>query len=470
MTRKKKSENSEVSLPPQNIDAEKSLLGALIVNNSAIADAVEALDEDSFYLKKHSLIFKAISNLYNIGKPVDVITLKEELDSKGMLEDAGGASYIAELASTVFVISNVSEYIKIIKDKNILRRLIEKCTDIANRCYEGKMEVDKILDLAESEIFHISQEKVESSHYKMIDLMKKNVETIQNMLNKRETVTGVPTGFYELDKLTAGFQKSDMIVLAARPSMGKTSFALNIVEHMAIEKNIPVAVFSLEMSAESLALRILSSTAKIPVSKIRTGYIGQKDFQTLVAVAGRLSNAPIYIDDTSGLSILALKAKARRLKTKYNIEFIVIDYLQLLTSSGGRYESRQHEISEYSRAIKALAKELNVPVLVLSQLNRSVESRQDHKPQLSDLRESGAIEQDADVVMLLMRPEVYDKNDRPGIAEVNVAKQRNGPTGTFELKFFGEYTRFENLAEKDDIDERIASEYIELENESEEYF
>ncbi|MBN1522114.1 MAG: replicative DNA helicase [Candidatus Aureabacteria bacterium] len=456
MVRKKKFDDDVV--PPQNIEAEKSLLGSMLISENAVSVAIEFLSEDSFYMKKHGMIFKGIISLYDKNEPVDVITLSEKMRSMGALEEIGGASYLTELAGTVPTAANIGQYANIVRDKQVLRRLIEVSGDIMNKCHDTSVSVNEILDDAEKEIFKISQSKVDRSFYDMKSLMKDSLETVDRLYTKKSLVTGISTGFMELDKMTSGFQNSDMIVLAARPSMGKTALALNIAENAAIKYNFPVAVFSLEMSKENLALRMLCSLARVNANKVRTGFLSKQDFPNLANAAGRLSAAPIYIDDTPSLSVLALRAKARRMMSQKKIKFIVVDYLQLMTSYGGRFESRQQEISEYSRSLKALARELDIPVMVISQLNRAVESRQDHRPQLADLRESGAIEQDADLVMLLMRPDYYEKDEKPGIAEVNIAKQRNGPVGKFDLKFFIEFTRFDNLAEKDELDEHFEEE------------
>ena len=463
MARKKKFDDEqrvnsfvrEDVVPPQNIEAEKSLLGSIMLSENAVSVALEAINEDSFYVRKHGFIFQGIVSLYDNNEAVDVITLAEKIKSMNKLDEIGGASYLTELASSVPSAANIAHYVNIVRDKAVLRKLINTSGFVMNRCYDASIVVNEILDEAEKEIFQISQTKIDRSFVSMRGLMKDSLETVDRLYSQKALVTGLPTGYAALDKMTSGFQNSDLIILAARPSMGKTALALNIAEHIAVEKKLPVALFSLEMSKEQLALRMLCSLAEVNANKVRTGFLSKQDFPRLANAAGRLSSAPIYIDDSPDISVLSLRAKARRMMSQKEIRFIIVDYLQLMTSYGLRSESRQQDISEMSRSLKALARELRVPVLVLSQLNRAVESRQDHRPMLADLRESGAIEQDADVVMLLMRPEYYNKEDNPGIAEINIAKQRNGPVGKFQLKFFEDFTRFANLSERDEMDEHF---------------
>ena len=396
----------------------------------------------------HRKLFEQITALYDENKPVDLLTLTERLKNQGALEAVGGASYLASLMNYISTTANVEHYIKIVQDKFTLRRLIDVSSEIINECYHMPEETAPVLDLAERKIFEIAQHRAREGFIPFRELVKDSVETVEKLYQRKQLVTGVPTGYRDFDEKTSGLQMSDLIVFAARPSMGKTSFAMNIAEHAALNENIPVAIFSLEMSKPQLVMRMLCSYSRVNLQKVRTGFLGENDFPRLVAAAGKLAAAPIYIDDTPGITIMELRAKARRLKAKYDIKLIILDYLQLMQSSSRRSENRQQEIADISRSLKGLARELNVPIIVISQLNRAVESRQDHRPQLSDLRESGAIEQDADVVVLLLRKEYYDPEDSPGLADVILGKQRNGPTGSIVLRFFNEFTRFEDYTEQ----------------------
>jgi replicative DNA helicase len=383
------------------------------------------------------------------SEPIDLVTLTEELKSRNELQEVGGASGLAELAEKVPTAANVAYYAKIVREKSILRGLITTATEIATRGYEAGSDVDEFLDEAEHKIFEISERKVQPTFFRIRDIMVHSMNTIEKLYERKELVTGVPTGFVDLDRLTAGLQPSDLIIVAGRPSMGKTAFALNIAENAAMHANTGVAVFSLEMSKEQLVLRMLCSEARVDQSKVRAGFAADRDFPKLAMAASRLSEAPIYIDDTPALSVLELRAKARRLKRdpEAKLGLILVDYLQLMR--GHNADNREQEISGISRSLKALAKELHVPVVALSQLNRQVESRSDKKPIMADLRESGAIEQDADVIAFLYRPIVYDKGAEERYAEVIVSKQRNGPIGNVPLTFMSEYTRFENRAEEE---------------------
>ncbi|MGA2775618.1 MAG: replicative DNA helicase [Candidatus Omnitrophota bacterium] len=433
-------------VPPQNLEAEMAVLGSMLLDEEAISIAVETLDGSYFYKDHHKKIFEAILELYNVNKAVDLITLTNELKRTGALEEIGGPSFLASLANAVPTSANIAHYAGIVKEKGILRTLINNSTRIVSMCYETEGNIDEVVDNAEKFIFEVSERKTQGGFIPLKELVKDSIETIDQLYQKKQHVTGVPTGFVDFDIKTAGLQPSDLIIIAGRPSMGKSSLALGIAEYAGIIEKIPTAIFSLEMSKEQLVQRMLCSHAKVDAHKVRTGYLSTSDWPRLTAAAGKLSEAPIYIDDSPGISVMELRAKARRLKMHHDIQLIVLDYLQLMRGSSG-IENRQQEISEISRSLKALARELNVPLIGISQLSRAVESRTDHRPQLSDLRESGAIEQDADVVVLLLREEYYSPTpDNQGIAEVIIAKQRNGPVGNLQLAFIKEYTRFENIS------------------------
>jgi replicative DNA helicase len=435
-------------LPPQNLEAEQSVLGGILLDNHALNAVLEILVAKDFYSEAHRRIFAAILALSERGDPIDLITLSNSLKDRKQLDSVGGAVYLASLVDNVPSAANVAYYAKIIKNKAILRGLIGTATEIITNSFQTGADVDQVLDEAEHAIFEISENKIRPSFYPFRDIIKKSIETVEHLFENKEMVTGVATGYERIDDLTSGFQKSDLIIIAGRPSMGKTAFALNIASHAALESGIPVAIFSLEMAKEQLALRMLASEAKVDSQRIRKGFLGETDWEKLVGAAGRLSEAPIFIDDTPAITVLEMKAKARRLKAESGLELILLDYLQLMR--GGAYkDSREQEISEISRSLKALAKELNVPVVALSQLNRKVEDRTNRRPQMADLRESGAIEQDADVIAFIYRDEVYNKSeDNPerGLAEIIIGKQRNGPTGVVKLAFLEKYTCFENLA------------------------
>jgi len=439
-------------IPPQNIEAEVAVLGSMLIEEPAIAKAIEIMNENVFYKEAHCTIFKTISGLFSRNSAVDTVTIIEELRKKGQLDEVGGASYIAGLTSSIPTAANIEYYAKIVKEKSIIRQLINNATEIVQDCYESTSDADTILDKAESRIFEISAKKLEqkaSIHLK--DIIKDSIEVIDNLYQRKENITGIATGFHELDIITAGLQPSDLIIVAGRPSMGKSALVTCIVEHAGIVDKMPVAFFSLEMAKEQLVQRMLCSHARVNAQRVRTGFLSQSDWPRLVNAAGKLSEAPIFIDDTPALGILGLRAKARRLKAQYGIRLLVLDYLQLMQGPSGA-DNRQQEISEISRSLKALGRELSVPIIAVSQLSRAVEQRVDHRPQLSDLRESGAIEQDADLVMLLLREEYYNPNteDKKGQAELIIAKQRNGPTGSVNLAFINEYTRFENLSRREE--------------------
>ena len=441
-------------VPPQNLDAELSILGGILLDNNAINNVIELLRAEDFYREAHKKIFNTMIDVQEKGEPVDLITLSEALKTSGMLEEVGGPAYIASLADGVPTAANIGYYAKIVKEKAILRGLINTATEIVTKGYEESAEVDSFLDYAESRIFEISQNKVKPSFFPIKSIVKDSFKTIEELYGRKDLVTGVPTGFSELDKMTSGFQASDLIIVAGRPSMGKTAFALNVALNSVKEGRDeiePVAIFSLEMSKEQLVSRMLCSEARVDASRLRGGYLADSDWPKLTRAAGVLSEAPLYIDDTPAISVLEMRAKARRLKADKGLGMIVVDYLQLMRGRDGM-KSREQEISEISRSLKALAKELDLPVVALSQLSRAVEQRGgDKRPMLSDLRESGSIEQDADIVMFVFREEFYkrDDEDLKGLAEIIIGKQRNGPVGTAKLAWLSEYTRFEDLAVMD---------------------
>ena len=440
---------SELSLdkiPPQNLEAEMAALGSMLIDEEAIAVGVETLNSDSFYKDSHKKVFQTILNLYNANKAVDLITLTDELKRSGILEEIGGVSFLTSLVNSVPTAANISHYVSIVKEKSILRTLINNSTKIVSLCYGTEGNVDVLVDQAEKLVFEVSDRKSQGSYLHLKEIIKNSIETIDRLYQRKAHVTGIPTGFIDFDNVTSGLQASDLIVIAGRPSMGKSALALGIAEYAGVAEKIPLAIFSLEMSKEQLVQRMLCSHAKVDAHKVRTGYLATSDWPRLTAAAGKLSEAPIFIDDAPSISVMELRAKARRLKAHQDIQLVILDYLQLMRGSTS-VENRQQEISEISRCLKALARELRVPIVAISQLSRAVEARTDHRPQLSDLRESGAIEQDADVVVLILREEYYNpKPENQGIAEVIIAKQRNGPVGSMKLAFIKEYTRFENIS------------------------
>ena len=442
--------------PPYSAEAEISVLGGMLIDTDALAKAVEVVDETMFYPEKHRRLFTAMIRVWERGEPVDTITLSEELRNSGDFEIAGGMQYLAMLYDAVPTAANIEYHARIVRDKAVLRRLIQAATTIIQETYENQKDVDQLLDRAESSIFEIAQTHERKGFVWIKELLWPAMEQIEALAQNSSPITGVPTGFADLDEKTAGFQKGDLIIVAARPSMGKTAFTLNIAQSAAISAKRAVAFFSLEMSKESLVQRMLTSEARVDASRVRTGRLRDDDYPRLGQAAGLLNTAPIYVDDTPGISILEMRAKARRLKSdRDDLSLIIVDYLQLMQGNG-KTENRQQEVSEISRGLKALAKELEVPVVALSQLSRAVESRPDKRPMLSDLRESGAIEQDADVIMFLFRPEYYygptdkDGNSLEGRAELIIGKQRNGATGTVQLMFYKEFTRFEGFSPRPD--------------------
>ncbi len=446
-------------LPPQSLEGEMSVLGGILLENEALNKALELLKPEDFYRESHRKIFSALIELSEQGEPADLVTLTAALQKNGDLQAVGGSTYLGTLVDYVPTAANIVYYCRLVKEKALSRQLIHVATEIATRGYDGG-EIEQTLDWAEKSIFEISGMKSRPSYFSTREIMKDTFKNIEKLFERKELITGVPTGFTDLDHMTAGLQPSDLVIIAGRPSMGKTAFILNIVEHAGVfaDPAVPVLVFSLEMSKEQLVQRMLCSVSRVDASRLRTGNLVDTDWSKLTNGASMLSEAPIYIDDTPGITVLELRAKARRLKAERNLGLVVVDYLQLM--QGHNAESRQQEISEISRSLKALAKELNVPVIALSQLNRSLENRTDKRPIMADLRESGAIEQDADVIMFIYREAVYCEDCRSRErtcekghekdAEIIVGKQRNGPIGTVHLTFRGQYTRFENQAKRDE--------------------
>lgn len=421
------------------------------MENEAFNKVLEYITQEDFYREAHRKIFLGMMELFNKNEPVDLITLTEVLKKRNHLEDVGGAAYLASLVDNITTASNISYYAKIVREKSVIRKLITTATEIVTSGYEDSKDVKDLLDEAEKSIFEITGRQIKSSFLDLKSVLKESMKTIERLYERKEFVTGVPTGFGEFDRLTAGLQPSDLIVVAGRPSMGKTAFCLNIAQYAAIEANIPVAIFSLEMSKEQIALRMICSEGRVDAHRLRRGFLDKEDWKKLITAIDVLSQAPIFIDDTPALTALEMRAKARRLKAEHNLGLLIVDYLQLMRGRGSS-DNREQEISDISRSLKALAKELNLPIVALSQLNRRVEDRPNKRPQLADLRESGAIEQDADVIAFIYREELYNRSDEDvkGIAEILVGKQRNGPTGDIKLTFVDKYTRFENFSPRVD--------------------
>jgi replicative DNA helicase len=431
-------------LPPQNLEAEQSVLGAVLIENSALMRCLEIISPVDFYRESHRKIFLAMIDLFDKNEAIDLVTVTERLGKGNELEAVGGATYLAALAGQVPTAANVRYHSRIIKEKALMRSLLFSCTEIAGKVYDDTEEGEDLLDYAEKSIFQISDNRTKASFVSLKDVVKDSFKMIEELYDRKEAITGLPSGFTDLDELTTGFQKGDLIVVGGRPSMGKTALGLNVAQYVGMELKEPVAVFSLEMSTRQLVLRMLCSEAMVDSNRVRKGFINKSDeWGSLTGAAGRLTEAPIYIDDTASLGVLEMRAKARRLKMEHGLSLVIVDYLQLMRGRGP-YERREQEISEISRSLKALAKELDLPVMAMSQLNRGVEQRTDKRPSLGDLRESGAIEQDADVIMFLYRDAVYHRDSDRGLAELNVAKQRNGPTNTIKLSFLDYCTRFTN--------------------------
>ena len=433
-------------IPPNDVESEQAVIGSMLTDKEAVSAAIEVLKPEDFYREDNRTIFEAILNLYGRSEPIDIITLKSELSSMGKFEAVGGLEYIAELPDKVPTTANVEQYIKIAEEKSVLRNLIKTANEIITLGYDQTQEVDGIIDGAEKKIFEVMQKKNQKGYTPIKDILVETFTELEQLYNQKQRITGIPTGFSDLDFRTSGLHNSDLILVAARPAMGKSAFALNIATNAAVRAKVPVAIFSLEMSKEQMTSRILCSEAMVDSNKVRTGKIDDEEWSKLAAASGELSEANIYIDDTPGISIMEIRAKCRKMKIEKNIGLVVIDYLQLVQGSGKRGGSREQEIAEISRSLKILAKEINVPVIALSQLSRAPEQRPDHRPMLSDLRESGSIEQDADIVMFLYRDDYYNEDsEKKNIAEVILAKHRAGSTGTVELLWLGNYTKFANI-------------------------
>jgi replicative DNA helicase len=451
-------------LPPHSPEAEMGVLGcALLSPNECLGECIEKLKDSGaefFYDLRHQTIYEMLAEMFNTRQAIDVITVQQKLKDKQLLDQIGGIAYLSQLQDSVPSAANLSYYLEIVREKFLLRKMIRTCTEVVGRVYDYEGEVDALLDEVERDVLRISESRAQASVLGVKDLVNKAIGTIENFFSRKGTLTGLATGFTDLDRMTDGLHGSEMIVIAARPSMGKTSLAMNIVEHVVLEDKLPVAVFSLEMSAEALVMRMMCSIARVNLRSIREGFMSESDFPKLTSAAGRLANAKLFIDDSAGLSILQLRARARRLAQQHGVKLFVVDYLQLLHSTARRsQENRQQEIADISSGIKALAKELKVPVLVLSQLNRELERDKSRKPRLSDLRESGSIEQDADLVGLLYKPNSGEDEDSTTTEEADgvpvnllIAKQRNGPTGDVSLTFLKPYTRFESAAKVSDED------------------
>ena len=433
-------------IPPHDIEAEQAIIGSMLTDKDAVIAAVEVLQEQDFYREDNKIIYSAILNLYKNAEPIDIITLKSELKSMGKFEAVGGLEYIVQLPDKVPTTSNVEQYIKIVEEKSMLRALIKTADELITLGYDPTQEVEQVIDTAEKKIFQVMQKKNQKGYSSIKDILVDTFTQLEQLYNQKESITGVPTGFVDLDYRTSGLHNSDLILVAARPAMGKSAFALNIATNAAVRAKVPVAIFSLEMSKEQMTNRILCSEAMVDSAKVRTGKIDDDEWAKLAATSGELSEAGIYIDDTPGISIMEIRAKCRKMKLEKNIGLVVIDYLQLVQGSNKKGGSREQEIAEISRSLKILAKEIDVPVIALSQLSRAPEQRIDHRPMLSDLRESGSIEQDADIVMFLYRDDYYNEDtEKKNIAEVIIAKHRSGATGTVELLWLANYTKFANI-------------------------
>lgn len=438
-------------LPPQNIEAEQSVLGAILLENEILASVVEMLAPEDFYKDSHKKIFLAMLDLYKKNEPIDLITLTEQLSRREQIEEIGGASYLSHIVNLVPTSANIKYHSKIVKEKSLLRNLIKTTTEIITTSYDESIEINELLDVAETKIFSLSEKTIRGSFVRIDNVVKDTIELVDKLYNKKELITGLPSGFTDLDMQTTGFHPGDLVVVGARPGMGKTSFCLNIAAYVGIEVKVPVALFSLEMSKELIVLRMICSEAEVDSKSVRSGYHTKEDYRKLVNAAGRLAEAPIFIDDSFN-TVLEMRAKSRRLKAEHGLGLIIVDYLQLMRGEGS-YIAREQVISDISRSFKALAKDLKVPIIVISQLNRSCEQRGDNKrPIIADLRESGAIEQDADTILFLYRGDYYKAKDaEEGIAELDIAKQRNGPTGMINLTFLDKFTKFKNYTSRQEF-------------------
>ncbi len=432
-------------LPPQSLEAEQSVLGAVLLENNSLLKCLDIITDSDFYRESHRRIFTAMLDLFDKSEAIDLVTVGETLQRTGGLDMVGGASYLATLASQVPTAANVMYHAKIVREKALLRALLMTSTNIASKVYEDAEQADELLDFAEKTIFEISDKRIKSAFVPIKSVVKDSFKMIEDLYSRKDSITGVATGFRDLDEKTSGLQKGDLVIIGGRPSMGKTALALNIAQYVSVDNHEPVAVFSLEMSTSQLVMRLLCAEAKVDSSRIRKGIVEKQEWHKLTSAAGRLYDAPVFIDDSASIGVLEMRAKARRLKMEHGLSLVVVDYIQLMRGRAGM-ERREQEISDITRSLKALAKELEVPVIGLSQLNRGVELRTDKRPTLADLRESGAIEQDADVIIFLYRDSVYSKNEEDRSAELIVAKQRNGPTGTVKVTFLGASTRFVDSA------------------------
>ncbi|MCX5816905.1 MAG: replicative DNA helicase [Proteobacteria bacterium] len=436
-------------IPPQNLEAEESILGGLLIDPESINKVVDLINTEDFYKDAHGKIYDAMVGLYEKNEPIDIVTVSSSVRDKGILDKIGGVTYLNTLVDLMPSAANITQYAKMVREKALLRNLINVATEIVEKGFDLDVNVDGYIDDAEKMIFRVSERKFRPSFYSVKDIVMDNVKIIERLYEKKQTVTGVPTGFTELDKMTSGFQPSDLIVIAGRPSMGKTALSMNIAQYVATMRDgaVPVGIFSMEMSKEQLVTRLLSSESEVDHSKLRTGTLSSSEWPKLAQAAGKLSEALIFIDDSPSMSVLDLRARARRLKKEHGLGLVVVDYLQLMKGRAAVTDKREQEIAEISRFLKSLAKELHIPVIAISQLNRMVEQREDKRPRLADLRESGAIEQDADVIIFIYRDEIYnkDKESNKGIAEIVIGKQRNGPTGTVELAFLDKTATFKNL-------------------------
>ncbi len=452
------SENQSTRLPPQNLEAERSVLGGVLLDNAVMDQVMDLVGDEDFYKEAHRQVFLAMREMAARNEAIDYLTLEDQLRAANLLAEVGGSAYISSLTDAVPSVANIDSYAKIVRNKAVARRLIHAANEILRAGFDDSDNLDAYIDEAETLIFNVTQKRAAQGVIHIKDLVQESFNTIEKLYERKAQYTGVPCGFKKIDDMTSGMQAGDMIVIAARPSMGKTSFALNIAQNAALHSKVPVLFFSLEMSKESLAMRMLCSEARVDFQKLRSGILSDSDWGRLARAAGLLSEANLYIDDTAGIRVIEMRARARRLqaelqKQDLQLGMIVMDYLQLASPPQGRSDSREREISEISRGLKGLAKELSLPVLALSQLSRKVESRENKRPQLSDLRESGAIEQDADVIMFIYRDDFYNEDSEDkNVAEIIIGKQRNGPTGVARLRFFGEHTRFETLADGRDDD------------------
>src|SRR5438874_2117089 len=439
--------------PPHSVEAEQGVLGSMLISpRDTIAECVEKINEEYFYVPAHQTIYTVLVELWNAGQAIDLITFTQVLRDRNLLESLGGAAFITGLFTFVPTAANVQYYLDIVRDKYILREIIAAATESVRRAYEEQDEVNNLLDEVEQRIFAVGEDRFKGQMLTMKDQVMEAIESIEKLYERKGGITGISTGFVEFDRMTSGMHGAEMIVIAARPSMGKTALVMNIAEHVAVQEKLPVGVFSLEMSSQQLVQRLLCSRARVNLQKVRDGFLAERDFPSLTAAASKLAEAKIFIDDSAGLSILELRAKTRRLRAQHDVQLLIVDYLQLLRSTSRRaQDNRQLEISEISAGLKGLAKELKIPIIVVAQLNRQPEARSGGKPRLSDLRESGSIEQDADLVGLLVRPEIYEEDEearaeKAGEAELIIAKQRNGPVGEIQLTFLKEFTRFETRA------------------------